>query len=70
MNCIKLNCKRNDQVCINCLADLNVDQFVELTFLEGMFGRFVMLTFLNEVFKSIEYERESERRCNSDENCF
>lgn len=46
MHCIMLNCKRNSQVCINCLAYLNVDQCVELAFIEGMFERFGMLTFL------------------------
>ena len=34
------------QVCIYALADLNIGHCVELTFLEGKLGRFLMLDFL------------------------
>ena len=37
---------KNAQVNIYSLADLNTGQCVELTFLEGKLGRFIMLTFL------------------------
>ena len=44
--------KKNAQVCIYSLADLNIDQCVELTFFEGKLGRFLILTFLKKVFKT------------------
>ena len=44
MFCIMQNFKINAHVCIYSLADLNVGHCVELTFLEGKFGRFLMLT--------------------------
>ena len=46
MDCILQNCFLNAQVCMYSLADLNIGHCVELTFLEGKLGRFLMLTFL------------------------
>ena len=46
IHCIMQNLK-NAQVCLYSLADLNIGYSVdlELTFLEGKFGRFLMLAF-------------------------
>ena len=46
MHDIMQNFKRNAQVCIYSLADLNIGHCVELTFLEGKLGWFLILTFL------------------------
>ena len=37
---------KNPQVCIYSLANPNIGNCVELTFLEGRLGRFLMLAFL------------------------
>ena len=71
MPCIMQNLKKNAQVCIYSLADLNIGHCIELTFLQGKLGRFLMITFLKwSVLNLLHFESESESRFNSDENCF
>ena len=63
--------KKNAQVCIYSLANLYIGHCVELTFLEGKLGRYLMLTFLKWSFLNLlHFESESESRFNSVENCF
>ena len=65
--------KKNAQVCIYSLADLNIGHCVELTFLEGKLGWFLIhvKSFLIRNFlKLLHFESESESRFNSDEDCF
>ena len=40
-HCIMQNLKKNAQVCIYSLADLNKDNFLELIFLKGKLGKSV-----------------------------
>ena len=49
MHCIVPYFRMNAEVCINSLADVrvgkNVGNYVELTFLEGKLGRFLLIRF-------------------------
>ena len=68
MDCILQNFKKNAQVCIYSLADLNIGNCVEFTLLEGKLVRFLMhVNFLKmKLFNLLHCESES--RFNSDEN--
>ena len=46
MHCIMQNLKKNAQVSIYSLEDLNIGHCIELTFLEGKLGRFLMLALV------------------------
>lgn len=52
---------KNEQVCMYSLADQNIDHCVELTFLEGKLGGFLILIFLISSFLNLLHV-ESERR--------
>ena len=68
MHCVMQNLyKKNAHVSIYSPADLNMGHCVQLTFLKGKLGRFLILTFFKNL---LHFETESERRFNSDENCF
>ena len=45
MHCIMHNFFLNAQICIYSLADLNIGNYVELTFLESKLGKFLMFMF-------------------------
>ena len=63
--------KINAQVCTFSLADQNIGFCIEFTFLKGNLGRLYWLTFLKCSFSSLShFERQSDSRFNSDENCF
>ena len=45
MHCIMHNFFLNAHICIYSLADLNIGNYVELTFLESKLGKFLMFMF-------------------------
>ena len=50
MHCIMQNFKKNAQVYLYSLVDLNIGHCVELTFLEGKLGWFLNKLSYNDVF--------------------
>ena len=71
VHCILQNLKKNAQVSMYSLVDLNIGHCVEFTFLEGKLGWFLIhvKSFLIRSFlKLLHFESES--RFNSDEIVF